>query len=91
MRGVQRFGLRLREIRELLEIMDRGLCPCGHTEDLVRGRIAELDEEISQLREVRKRLAALSDEVGSADRRGQDGRWPCQREFIEMASKDEGR
>ena len=31
-KGAQRFGLRLREIRELLDIQDRGLCPCGHTQ-----------------------------------------------------------
>jgi hypothetical protein len=71
--------------------MDLGLCPCGHTKDLVRSRIKELDEEISQLREVRDRLGLLSEEIGSANGRGQDGRWPCQREFIEMTSNNEGR
>ena len=49
-KGVQSFGLRLREVRDLLEVMDRGLCPCGHAEGLVRSRIAELDEEIGRLR-----------------------------------------
>ncbi|MGH2580865.1 MAG: MerR family transcriptional regulator [Actinomycetota bacterium] len=44
-KGVQSFGLRLREVRALLEVMDRGLCPCGHTEALVRSRIAELDAD----------------------------------------------
>ncbi len=34
-KGVQRLGLRLREVRELLDIVDRGRCPCGHTETLV--------------------------------------------------------
>jgi DNA-binding transcriptional MerR regulator len=29
-KGAQRIGLRLREIKELLDIGDRGLCPCGH-------------------------------------------------------------
>lgn len=29
-KGVQRFGLRLREVRELLEVLDRGECPCGY-------------------------------------------------------------
>ena len=32
-KGAQRIGLRLQEIKELLDIRDRGLCPCGHTED----------------------------------------------------------
>jgi DNA-binding transcriptional MerR regulator len=35
-KGAQRLGLRLREIAELLQVRDRGACPCGHTEALVR-------------------------------------------------------
>ncbi len=89
--GVQSFGLRLREIRELLQIMDRRLCPCGHTKGLVRGRIAELDEEIRQRREVRTRLTRLAEEVRSVDQQDPEGLWPCQREFIEIASNDKGR
>lgn len=34
-RGAQCAGLRLREIRVLLEIRDRGVCPCGHTQRVV--------------------------------------------------------
>jgi DNA-binding transcriptional MerR regulator len=30
-KGAQRLGLRLREIAELLQVRDRGGCPCGHT------------------------------------------------------------
>ena len=30
-KGAQRIGLHLQEIKELLDIPDRGLCPCGHT------------------------------------------------------------
>src|SRR5215207_2185274 len=37
-RGAQSIGLRLQEIKELLDIRDRGLCPSGHTEDLLRRR-----------------------------------------------------
>ena len=47
-KGAQRVGLRLREIRELLEVLDGGLCPCGHAEALVRGRIAEIKGEIAR-------------------------------------------
>jgi DNA-binding transcriptional MerR regulator len=42
-RGAQRLGLRLREIADLLAVRDRGACPCGHAEALVRQRISELD------------------------------------------------
>src|SRR5688572_28858274 len=45
-KGGQRLGLRLREIRELLDVLDRGLCPCGHTEAMLTHRIREIDEEV---------------------------------------------
>jgi DNA-binding transcriptional MerR regulator len=35
-KSAQRVGLRLREIAELLAICDYGLCPCGHSEALLR-------------------------------------------------------
>jgi DNA-binding transcriptional MerR regulator len=53
-RGSQRFGLRLKEIKGLLEVMDRGLCPCGHASDLVTARIAEIDQQIGELRRSRQ-------------------------------------
>jgi DNA-binding transcriptional MerR regulator len=34
---------RLREIAELLAICDQGLRPCGHSEALLRARMAEID------------------------------------------------
>lgn len=58
-RGLQQMGLRLAEIKELLEVRDRGSCPCGHTEVLVDRRLAELDVEIQRLKSVRHQLADL--------------------------------
>jgi DNA-binding transcriptional MerR regulator len=52
-RGAQRVGLRLREIGELLEVMDRGQCPCGHTEALLRERLAEVDAQLARLAALR--------------------------------------
>ncbi|MGH9226895.1 MAG: MerR family DNA-binding protein [Acidimicrobiales bacterium] len=49
----QRFGLRLEEIAELLDIRERGLCPCGHTRELLGRRVAALDEEMATLAELR--------------------------------------
>jgi DNA-binding transcriptional MerR regulator len=43
-KSAQRSGLRLRDIDELLVIMDAGNCPCGHTADLVEKRLAEVDD-----------------------------------------------
>jgi DNA-binding transcriptional MerR regulator len=58
-KGAQRVGLRLREIGELLEVMDRGQCPCGHTEALLRERLAEADAQLARLAVVRGELARL--------------------------------
>lgn len=58
-KGAQRFGLRLAEIRELLEIHDKGACPCGHTKVLVERRMAEIDVEMKRLRSLKRDLADL--------------------------------
>jgi DNA-binding transcriptional MerR regulator len=58
-KGAQRVGLRLREIAELLQVVDRGQCPCGHTETLLRERLAEVDTELARLVALRGELAGL--------------------------------
>src|SRR6266540_3104884 len=58
-KGAQRVGLRLREIGELLQVVDRGQCPCGHTEALLRERLAEVDAELARLEALRSELARL--------------------------------
>ena len=80
-RGSQRFGLRLREIRGLLDVLDRGLCPCGHASDLLTSRIAEVDQQIAELKEMRRELSRLSEEVGPDT--CTPGVWPCEEEFVE--------
>jgi DNA-binding transcriptional MerR regulator len=59
-RGSQRMGLRLSDIKELLEVQDEGQCPCGQTEVLVERRLAEVEMEIAELRAVRQRLREFS-------------------------------
>jgi DNA-binding transcriptional MerR regulator len=48
-KGAQRAGLRLREIAGLRQVLDRGQRPCGHTETLLRERLAEVDAELARL------------------------------------------
>jgi DNA-binding transcriptional MerR regulator len=57
--GAKRMGLRLADIKELLDIRDRGQCPCGHTKDLVDRRLAEVEAEIRELGAVRRQLLTL--------------------------------
>ncbi len=53
-RGAQRLGLRLAEIRELLAVRDTGVCACGPAEGLLRRHVAEIEMEMEM-----ERLAAL--------------------------------
>jgi len=55
----QRFGLRLEEIGELLQIRERGLCPCGHTRRLLERRLAELDDDMAAMARLRHDIAQM--------------------------------
>jgi DNA-binding transcriptional MerR regulator len=81
-KGAQRVGLRLREILELLEVADRGQCPCGHTEALLRQRLAEVDAELGRLGALRAGLARLLDAHPQAACQDPDvAAWWCVAEF----------
>jgi DNA-binding transcriptional MerR regulator len=58
-RGAQRLGLRLAEIRELLAVRDTGVCPCGPAETLLSEHIGEIDREIARLARLRADLAGM--------------------------------
>jgi DNA-binding transcriptional MerR regulator len=64
--SAQRVGLRLREIAELLTICDQGLCPCGHSEALLRARMAEIDTQMAELQAVRGELARVVERYPAA-------------------------
>jgi DNA-binding transcriptional MerR regulator len=55
-RGAQRLGLRLAEIRGLLAVRDTGACPCEPAGGLLRRHVAEIETEMA-------RLAALRDDL----------------------------
>jgi DNA-binding transcriptional MerR regulator len=80
-RSAQRVGLRLREIGELLEVMDRGQCPCGHTDALLRRRIEELDQELAQLTALRAALVQLVTDHPEGSCPDETGDWWCRAEF----------
>ena len=81
-KGAQRLGLRLREVRELLDVLDRGACPCGHTETLVRRRVAEIEEETARLNSLKRELKRLVERFPAEACEGVE-RWPCEDVFIE--------
>jgi DNA-binding transcriptional MerR regulator len=80
-KGAQRTGLRLGDIKELLEISDRGACPCGHTRTRLEQRISDVDGELDRLRQLRRQLAEmLAGLDGCAEQ--PTGGWWCEAEFV---------
>ena len=65
-KSAQRLGLRLRGIAELLAICDQSLCPCGHSEALLRDRMAEIDAQVAELQAVRAELARVVEQYPAA-------------------------
>jgi len=60
-RGAQRLGLRLAEIRALITVRDTGSCPCGPAEELLREHLAETEREIARLTALRGQLTGMLD------------------------------
>lgn len=82
-RGGQRAGLRLRDIRELLDIRDHGACPCGHTQSVLARRITEVDHELERLRTLRQQLVALQ-QTNDACPTDPAESWPCEDHLINL-------
>lgn len=79
----QRFGLRLEEIGELLDIRERGLCPCGHTRDLLVRRVDQLDEEIAAMARLREDVRQMLDELPETEGKA----WRCSSEMLQIGAK----
>ncbi len=65
----QALGLRLSDVREVLEISSGGRQPCGHVRDLIAARIQDVERRMRELRELRSTLTdtlALLDEAPRA-------------------------
>lgn len=86
-KGAQRMGLRLKDIKELLEIRDKGLCPCGHTAAALQGRIEQIDRDLGELRKLRRQLLAISTQLTPGASRDASGKWPCEKEFVDVGRK----
>ncbi|GJL52970.1 MAG: MerR family transcriptional regulator [Nitrospirales bacterium] len=52
----QMFGLSLNEIKSILDLADRGSCPCGHVQRTLKQRLQELRQKIADLRGIEKKL-----------------------------------
>ncbi len=70
----QQFGLALDQVAELLEVRDRGLCPCGHARRFLTQRREEVDRQLDALGRLRAEIGRLL-EGDLAE--GADASWPC--------------
>ncbi len=80
----QRFGLRLEEIAELLQVRERGLCPCGHTRRLLERRMEEMDREMETLARLRADISRMVDELPTQEIEG----WQCASDLIQIGTKN---
>lgn len=87
-KGAQEMGLKLAEVKELLEIQDKGACPCGHTISIVERRLEEIDAEIARLSHLRAELAAMAKLDCPATTEGE--LWPCEATFIKRGGERVG-
>jgi len=62
-RGAQRLGLRLAEIRDLLPVRGTGVCACGPAEKVLRRHVAGIDAEIARLSALGAELTGMLDRM----------------------------
>lgn len=63
----QAAGLTLAQVRQILDIRDDGQAPCGHVQDLLDSRLADLDEQIAQLVALREAITQLRDQAATVE------------------------
>ncbi len=76
----QRLGLRLDDIRELLDIRERGLCPCGHTRQMLEKRVNQLDEELRVMARLRDDISQMLEGQPRAGKMN----WQCGDELLQI-------
>lgn len=69
-RKAKAVGLRLAEIREVLELWQVGRTPCDYVLTLLDAKLATLDVQIRELRKLRRRLFILRRKSSEAARLG---------------------
>lgn len=69
-RQAQAAGFTLAQIREILDIGDRGEAPCAHVDALIRNRLGQIEQRITELiatRKVLRQLARRSEQLDASD------------------------
>jgi len=58
----QSLGFTLREIKEIISLKERGFKPCSHVRDLLKQRIAGIEQKLAELTTLGHELKKLEDE-----------------------------
>ena len=89
-RGAQRLGLTLADVRDLLAVRDTGDCPCEPAEQHLTRRLAEVDAEITRLEALRDQMGAMLAGIaaGTCPDPDPDTTWcSCGKEVSSMADE----
>ena|SRR5713101_2129859 len=60
LRRAQGFGITLREIKQLVDLTQRGRKPCEHARKLISQHLAEVETQIRELNALRKELRSVT-------------------------------
>lgn len=66
-KGAQRVGLTLGEIRETLAFRDRGEAPCRYVAGVIERRLSETDRRIRELRAFKRELSELHERMRAGE------------------------
>lgn len=66
-KAAQRLGLKLDEIREVLAFRDRDERPCPYVEQLIGTRLAEVDQRMRDLRDLKRDLTELKQRMAAGE------------------------
>ncbi len=76
-RRAQRVGLRLEDIRLILEISDEGRVPCEHVMQVVDRELERITEQLKRLRQFREGLLEIRSRMTDSGDRRQGEICPC--------------
>jgi MerR, DNA binding. len=65
-------GLRLEDIRRIIDLQREGAQPCGTVVQLLEGHLREINRTMTDLRALRKDLARVLEVAKSSAQRGED-------------------
>ena len=74
-KAAQRLGLKLGEIKEILAFRDREQRPCSYVAGIIDARLAEVDQQMRDLRTLKRELTSLQSRMREAGTEPSQGRF----------------